>query len=700
MSTKISKESINLRFNIMTLFIYLVGAILLLQLFNLQIINGEKYQEQSNTRLSRESKIEAARGSILDRTGTALATSEMGFDIQLYKTKLDTETLNNTLLNITNLLIENNVSYVDTFPISIDPFQFTISDNDLAKWEKKYNIDGDSTAEEVFYKFKNKYNIKNDDIKEVRQILAIRYAITTNGYSSTKSISIAKNVSRDVIAKISEKSSDYPGIDIATTSNRSYTSGTLASHILGYIGVISSKEYEDNKDTYDSSDMIGKSGIEAVFEDYLRGKNGIKEVDMSVDGTVTGEYITKEAEAGNNVILTIDATLQKVTEQSLEANIEKIKTGGFSERFNATGGSVIVMNVKTGEILAMASNPDFDPEKFVNGISSTDWNNYVNDQNYPLLNKSIQSAYAPGSIFKMVTASAGLETGAINTETKINDIGVYNYYDYHPKCWYYTQYHVGHGWQNVSDAIKNSCNYFFYEVGNRVGIDELNKYAKYYGLGVKTGVQLPSETAGTLASKETKKQLTGQDWQGGETLSAAIGQSYNSFSPIQIARYISMVANGGEAIKPSVVKSVVKSDGTSVSNSELETYVNNKLGLSSDNSIANLNLNPDNLKAILEGMRSVTSDTGGTAYNMFKGFNIEVGGKTGSAEAGTNVNAWFAGFAPFDDPEIAVVVMVENGGHGSYTAEVARDIMAQYFGMNSNTINENLTATPYTESIR
>lgn len=700
MSTKISKESINLRFNIMTLFIYLVGAILLLQLFNLQIINGEKYQEQSNTRLSRESKIEAARGSILDRTGTALATSEMGFDIQLYKTKLDTDTLNNTLLNLTNLLIENNVSYVDTFPISIDPFQFTISDNDLVKWEKKYNIDEDSTAEEVFYKFKNKYNIKNDDIKEVRQILAIRYAITTNGYSSTKSISIAKNVSRDVIAKISEKSSDYPGIDIATTSNRSYTSGNLASHILGYIGVISSKEYEDNKDTYDSNDMIGKSGVEYVFEDYLKGKNGAKEVDMSVDGTVTGEYITKEAEAGNNVILTIDATLQKVAEQALEANIEKIKTGGFSERFNATGGSVIVMNVKTGEILALASNPDFDPGKFVNGISSTDWNNYVNDQNYPLLNKAIQSAYAPGSIFKMVTASAGLETGAINIDTKINDVGVYNYYDYHPKCWYYTQYHVGHGWQNVSDAIKNSCNYFFYEVGNRVGIDELNKYAKYYGLGVKTGVQLPSETAGTLASRETKKQLTGQEWQGGETLSAAIGQSYNSFSPIQIARYISMVANGGEAIKPSVVKSVVKSDGTSVSNSELETYVNNKLGLSSDNSITNLNLNPSNLKAILEGMRSVTSDTGGTAYNMFKGFNIEVGGKTGSAEAGTNVNAWFTGFAPFDDPEIAVVVMVENGGHGSYTAEVARDIMAQYFGMNSNTINEDLTAKPYTESVR
>lgn len=700
MGTKISKESINLRFNILTLFIYLVGVILLVQLFNLQIINGESYREQSNTRLSRESKIEAARGSILDRTGTALATSDMGFDIQLYKTKVDTEVLNDTLLNLTNLLEENSISYTDTFPIKIDPFEFTISNDTLTKWKDKYKIDEDATAEQAFYEFKDKYDISTDNIKEIRQIIAIRYAITTNGYSSTKSLNIAKNVSRDVIAKLSEKSSDYPGIDIVTTSQRSYTSGSLASHILGYIGVISSKEYEQNKDNYSSDDMIGKTGIEYVFEEYLKGKNGIKQVDMAVDGTVTAEYTTEEAEAGANVILTIDSTLQKVTEQSLKANIDKINSGGFSIQYNATGGSVVVINVKTGEILAMASYPDFEPQKFVNGISSTDWNNYVNDTRYPLLNKAIQSSYAPGSIFKMVTATAALESGVIGINDKVNDVGVYDYYDYHPKCWYYTEYHRGHGYLNVSDAIKHSCNYYFYEVANRMGIDTIEKYARYYGLGDKTGVELPSETTGVLASKTNKKTLTGEEWQGGETLSAAIGQSLNSFSPMQMAKYIGIVANGGELINPTIVKSVVKPDGTTIANSELENYVNNKLGITNSNQTSDIKLNQENLKAILEGMRSVTNETGGTAYSIFKNFNIEVGGKTGSAEAGSNVNAWFAGFAPFNNPEIAVVVMVENGGHGYYTAEVARDIMAQYFGMNANTIYEDLTAKSYTESVR
>lgn len=419
---------------------------------------------------------------------------------------------------------------------------------------------------------------------------------------------------------------------------------------------------------------------------------------MSVDGTITGETVTEEAKQGSTVVLTIDAKLQEVAERTLANNIEKIRNGGFSQRYDAQGGAVVVMDVHSGEVLAMASNPDYNPNSWVGGISTADYNQ-IKEKN-SLFNKAISGAYAPGSIFKMVTALAGLETGVINTRDKINDVGIYTKYkDYQPRCWFYNSYHRGHGYLNVSEAIEKSCNYFFYETGDRMGIGNLDKYAKYFGLGSKTKIELPSETAGTLASPEAAKALK-ETWSSGQTLSASIGQSYNNFSPIQIAKYISMVANGGNKVNPTIIKRILNSDGTESSKTEINQFTKEKLGLQ-DEETENLTFSESNISAVLAGMKSVTSDESGTAYVRFKDFDIEVGGKTGSAEAGKNVNAWFVGFAPFNDPEIAVVVMVENGGHGNYTAEVARDIIAEYFGMNINSdeIQENNQAQSYVETI-
>ena len=303
----------------------------------------------------------------------------------------------------------------------------------------------------------------------------------------------------------------------------------------------------------------------------------------------------------------------------------------------------------------------------------------------------------------MVTAIAGLESGAINANTKINDTGVYTKYEkYGTKmnCWYYTDYHRGHGWLDVVGAIEKSCNYFFYETADRMGIDILDKYAQYFGLGTKTGVELQDETSGVLASKESKAKLHPNEsaWGPGDTLNAAIGQGDNEFSPVQMAKYISMLANGGKTIDVSIVKTIRKADGTEESRSNINQYINQKLGLTySENE--DITINQQNLKVVLEGMRSVTEE--GTASSIFQGFEIAVGGKTGSAEApGNKVNAWFAGFAPFDDPEIAVVVMAENGGHGYYTAEAVKEIMREYFGMNIKNVSEDVTAIPYTESMR
>lgn len=700
MSKRITKEQINLRFNMTTLLVYILGAILIIQLLNLQIVHGEEYKQQSNTRLTRISEIEGARGDIVDRSGNKLATIRGTYNVELYKTNIETGELNDAILELINVLEKNGEHYDDTFPIKINPFEFTISDKTLASWKEKYKLEENATAEEAFYSFKEKYKIENESIDEVRKIICVRYRITTEGYSSTKSIQIASDIKQETVAELSEKSSEFAGINIVEDSIRTYTSGSLASHILGYIGSINEDEYKELKDTYDRNDVIGRTGIESLFEDYLKGEDGEKQIDMAVDGTITAEYITEEAVAGSSVVLTIDSNLQRVAENALKNTINKIASGGFSETIDTKAGSVVVMKVDTGEILAMASYPDFEPEKFVGGISNSDWSSYRDNESKPLLNRAIQSQYAPGSIFKMVTATAGLETGAITIQEKIRDTGVYWYSnDYQPECWIYSDYGRGHGYLNVTGAIKNSCNYYFYELGKRIGIDKLAQYAKYFGLGQKTGIELPSESAGTLASKEAKAKYTEVSWQGGETLSAAIGQSYNSFTPLQIAKYIATLVNGGEKVNPTIIKTIINADGTEETKEEIEIYSNEKLGITNDEN-ENLQINPENLSAILEGMRSVTSETGGTAYSVFRNFNIEVGGKTGSAQAGNDVNAWFVGFAPFDAPEVVVVAMVEKGSHGSYTAEMARDILAEYFGINSQNVEETIAAVPYTEQER
>lgn len=695
------KANINLRLNSLTVLIYIVGIILIVKLFSLQIIHGAEYREQSNTRLTRESILEAARGAILDKTGTPLVTSNMQFSLEMYKTKVDTDTLNQSILNMIEVLEKYEISYSDSFPIQIEPFAFTISGETLDKWKGTNKFDENITAEEAFYKFKDKYKVQNTDIQEIRKIIAIRYELATKGYSSTRSVTIAENISREAVAEFSESSEKFAGINIVVKPVREYTSGSLASHILGYAGKISSEEYEKRKSTYSSNDIIGKTGIEYVFEEYLKGRNGTKQIDMAVDGTTTAEYISEEAVAGSDIVLTIDANLQKIAEEALASNIQKIASGGFGKAYDARAGACVVMNVNTGEVLAMASYPDYNPADFVGGISQEDWNNYNNNEAKPLVNKAIQNSYSPGSTFKMITAIAGLESGVIDVNTKINDTGVYHKYGISMNCWYYTDYHRGHGYVNVSEAIEKSCNYFFYETGDRMGIDQLAKFAKYFGLGGKTGIELRGETSGVLANRENKEKMHPDDpnWNPGNTLNAAIGQGDNEFSPLQMARYISMLANGGHKIDVSIVKTIRNADGSEVSREEINQFVSKKLGLEEETE-EDITINQKNLDAVLAGMKSVTSDTGGTAYVRFKDFNISVGGKTGSAEApGNKVHAWFVGFAPFENPEIAIVVMVENGGHGNYTAEVVRDIMAEYFGMNTQNVEEDLSAEAYVETL-
>ncbi|MBQ7411095.1 MAG: hypothetical protein IJW20_06925 [Clostridia bacterium] len=701
-------EKSNFRYNVLTAIVYLIGIIILIRLFDLQIVNGAEYREDSNTKLTREATIEAARGSILDRSGNILVSTEMKFSLEMYKSKTDDAQLNDSILLMTTILENNGNSYVDTFPISIDPFEYHFdSEEELQEWKEKYDIPETASAEEAFYLFRDKYNINNENPKEIRQILAIRYAITTIGYSTTRSIAISEEISRDAAVQLQENSQNLTGVNIVVEPVRVYHQGELASHIIGYASRISKDNLDEFKaegDTheYDVDDKVGQTGIEKVFENYLRGEDGIKQIDMSVDGTVTGEYTAQEAIGGADVVLTIDANLQRVAEDSLERNIMKIRDGGFGEPYEAETGAVVVTNVNTGEILAMASYPDYEVGLFYDGISTSKYNEYRDVGAF--YNRAAQGTYPPGSIYKMVTAIAGLETGKVSVGETINDNGPFYVtddpdYDQHPKCWYFNSYGRGHGRLNVVGALMKSCNYYFYEVSNRIGVETLGEFAKYFGFGKKTGIEI-SESVGIVPARN----LIERYWSKADTASASIGQGFDTATPVQMAKYISMVANGGHPIDLTLVKSVIKSNGTQVSQDELVAYEAKKLGREIEKT-EDKNISEETINAIHEGMRSVAEEEGGTAYSVFKDFAIELGGKTGSAEmtsvkASKDVIAWFAGFAPYDNPEIAIVVMVEKGGHGYYTAEVVRDIMTEYFGMNVQETNEDMSASIEIESFR
>lgn len=523
MSSLSNIDKKNVRYNILIIIVYLLGVILLLQLFNLQIIHGEEYYAKSSSRLTRETKISAARGNILDRNGVIIAGTTTRYSLEIYRSKVDNLILNNTILNAISILEKNEDEYRDSFPIDIETMSFTIQNEEKLKaWKSSNDIDENATVEEVLQIYKDRYEIVAEDFSDIRKIIAVRYGIEKEGYSSMRAYVISNDICLASVATIEEQNKSFSGISISTTALRNYPMEKLASHVLGYIGPINETELKSNEG-YLINDYIGKNGAEYTFEKYLKGQDGIKQTDMSIEGILTGEYITKEAIAGNDVVLTIDAELQQVAENALKNNIEKIRSGGFGKVQDANGGAVVVLDVRTGEVLAMCSYPDFEPELFIDGVPQEKWDEYTQEKNLSLINRSIQSGYAPGSIFKMVTAISGLETEVITLDEKINDTGIYPR-GHKPKCWIYSLYGGGHGYLNVSGAIKHSCNYFFFETGSRVGIEALEEYARYFGLGEKSGIELRGEISGTLAGKTLYDKLD-QTWNYGSTLSAAIRTS-------------------------------------------------------------------------------------------------------------------------------------------------------------------------------
>lgn len=676
------KES---RINILTIITYLVGIILIATLFNMQIVKGEKYREISNSRLTKVSNIEGGRGKILDRNGEKYADTRLEYDVEVFKSKIDTDKFNIMAITLLDILEKDNERYIDTFPINIKDFTFmNLNTEDQIKWKKELNLPEQASAEECFLRLKEIYNVNSYENSDTLKVLKLRELMRTNPNSVFMATKVAENIKRETAIKITENAYKMPGVNINARPIRKYEKKEEASHTIGYVGPISEKEYEKyKKDGYTKQDRIGKTGIERTFEEVLKGKSGKKYIEMNIDGSVVGENVITQPKDGGDVVLTIDSKLQTKVENLLKEQLNALRSGKYNRVINPKGASAVVMDVKTGEILSLVSYPEYEPQKFIKGISKKDWDEYLNSPYKPLVNRSIQGLYAPASTFKMSTAMAALDVGVVKVDEGIVCMGKYPKY-HQPECWIY-KYGMTHGWQNVTLAIKNSCNYYFYEVGDRLGEEKIAEYAKYFGLGRRTGIEIVGEEEGFLATKETAAKK-GQLWNPGDPLSAAIGQSYNSFTPIQLAKYISMLSNGGREIHPTVIKSIIDSNGSYLNREEIRNISDNITGYKEEK-LEEKQFKKEHLDAVHTGMYLVTQP-GGTAYTSFSNFNIKVAAKTGTAEANENINAIFASYAPFDNPEVAVIVVIENGYEGTFQGDLVREIYREYFNMTRPNIYE------------
>ena len=480
-------------------------------------------------------------------------------------------------------------------------------------------------------------------------------------FSIMNPYTFANDIPMETVQKIKEYEFDLNGVSVEIEPVRDYPFGPLAAHILGRTDIIYREEYLKLREQgYGMNDIIGKDGLEKVLEKYLKGKDGYKRINQSSSSVTSQQMKVKEAITENYAILTLDSGLQKVTEEALAKSIEDAR--GYKGH-DCYSGAAVAVEIATGDVLAMASFPNYEPSQY-----TKTYNKLANDPHKPLFNRALDGAYTPGSTFKPLTAIAALEEGIISPTQTIKDDGIYTYYapSYQPTCLIWRNTGETHGTINVSEAIGVSCNYFFYDVGRRLTINNLEKYAHLFGLGENTGIEL-SESSGIVAGPTYREKL-GTKWYPGDTLQAAIGQSDNMFTPAQLASYVSTIINGGKRYALHLIKEVRSYDtGDIVYKSEPKV-------------VSQAEIRESTVAAVKDGMRRVTAD--GTAKAVFEDFPIAVGGKTGTAEVGQGSDTvLFVGFAPYENPQIAVAIVLEHGATSSYAAQVARNMFEYYLGL-------------------
>ena len=641
------------------------GAFLLLfaaVLYDAQILHGGENRAKSISSNAASETVTASRGIITDRNGKVLVSNRLAYTLVFDRSGFDDDAaLNAAILRLVQLCEETGTGWNDTLPIGrVGNFlrYSNARSETFDKFIEKNDLTSGASGRQLLSELRELYHVDESlSEREARLIVGVRYEL-----HSRDSYTFAEDVSTEVLSLITD--GRYEGVTIRTASARVYNTA-LAAHILGTIGPIWQEEWSSNEDTgyvgyadkgYSMNDLVGKDGVEKAFESYLRGTDGRRLITTDETGKITGELYTREPQPGGTVALTLDIDLQADVEAALAETI----SGMIDKDSNERGGAAAVVSVGTGEVLALASYPTYDLSTF-----NEDYDELVNDQRLPMFNRATQGIYAPGSTFKMVTAVAALESGIITPSSIIQDRGIYTYYkDPQPMCWIYSQTGSTHGRINVSQAITDSCNYFFYEVGRLTGIRTLDSYASQFGLGQSTGIEI-GDSSGVLASPEWAESHD-QEWTDGQTITAAIGQSYNLFTPLQLANYVATLVGGGDHYQAHLLKNV-------------KAYDNSRLLYMYDDKPTNtVEISDSTLSAVTKGMHELTV-SGSVAY-AFENCVVSAGAKTGSAQVGTDIaNGVFVAYAPYENPEIAVAIVIEKGGSGAALANTAVEIINSWF---------------------
>ena len=613
-----------------------------------QVVTADEFSLKNANLTAISTKITATRGEIFDRYGRPIATNRDGYSIVFNSAYMKKADYNSTIKALTDLLKLYECEWEDRLPMTTSlPYEFT--DESGAKRLKKTLKHNDyATAQNCYDEMVSRYKLESYSEADRRTLMGVRYTMERADFSVSNPFTFSEDIPSELMFEVAESFSYVRGVEINVVSYRQYTDSELAPHTIGTIGKITAEEWEILKEKgYSYNDYVGKSGVEKAFEDYLRGTDGVLTYYFDKSGNVVDTVITKQPVQGNTVFLTIDSKLQKISQDALAENIELLNSRGQK----ITGGSVVITNVKTGQVLVSANYPSYDLENLSDYLGD-------NVQNNPLFDRALKGTYPPGSAFKPLVAIAGLQEGIVEPYDTVFCKKVYDYYeDYRPSCMHY------HKTVNVFKAISESCNYYFFDLGRQVGITRLNNYSKKLGLGVSTGIEL-SESSGVIAGP-TYSASIGTPWYDGLTLAASIGQSDNAFTPLQLANYTATIANGGTRYKMTLL-------------SEVRTAVGNKKVYSSVPQVMDtLEVDASVISTVKQGMQSVTQE--GTASAYFKDYPVNVGGKTGTAQTTGADNSVLILFAPYEDPEIAVSIVIEHGEKSISTGPIAKAIMDEYF---------------------
>ncbi len=646
---------------VLSILLILVILLYTARIYSIQIVNSSKYSSaaQGSTAV-RTAVLKAPRGEILDSYGRQIAANRDGYNIVFNKAYVG-DNLNDIILSLVNLLDNAAVEHIDKLPMEYSsPYTFKEGES-TAKLIKTLELADYATADNCFTRLVERYELENYSTDEQRKIMGVRYSMEIADFSISYPFTFAEDIPTELMCKISESNFMLNGVSVEVVPFRYYPDTSLAVNLIGTVGPIYEEDWADGENYkekgYAYDDKVGKSGIEYWAEQYLRGTDGEITYYLDAEGNIINREVTKAPVAGKTVMLTLDAKMQRTVQNALATTVRTLQSEGGT----VTAGAAVVIDINTGGVITSANFPTYD-----SATMSENYDALLADPSNPLTDRAFQGVYPIGSTIKPIVAAAALENNLYNNGEVIFCQQTYKYFDdYKPSCMHY------HGNMNLTMALSKSCNYFFFELGRRIGAITLTDYFKQFGLGVKTGVEV-DDSAGIIIEPTSNGF-------GGDTLQISIGQK-NAFTPLQLANYVATFANGGTHYKATLIDKIVSYDMTEVYDDCKPKILNT------------VQLKDSTISAIKTGMLSVTVD--GTGQAALGDYPIKLGGKTGTSQVeGAADHSTFILFAPYDNPEIAISVVLEHGSSSYASGNLVRQILDAYFSSSEDTSS---ATVPYT----